>query len=126
MKVTRRDQALLIKLSSYGMLSTKQVGFYFFPAELGFIRTKSVNQKAIELEDAFKFFSYLSPLYRDLAMFQFFTASRIGEVAGLQWNRINFERREIVIMETCQLDMSTRLTSNSILIQRIVKLDLFI
>jgi integrase len=76
--------------------------------KLGFIRTKSVNQKAIELEDAFKFFSYLSPLYRDLAMFQFFTASRIGEVAGLQWNRINFERREIIIMETCQWDMSTK------------------
>lgn len=31
MKVTQRDQALLIKLSSYGILSTKQVGFYFFP-----------------------------------------------------------------------------------------------
>lgn len=76
--------------------------------KLGFVRSKPNVHKAIALDDAFKFFTYLSPLYRDLAMFQFFTASRIGEVAGLQWNRINFERRELLIMETCQWCMSKK------------------
>lgn len=76
--------------------------------KLGFIRAKIKVHKAIGVDDAFKFFSYLSPVYRDLATFQYYTASRIGEVAGLQWTRINFERREIIIMETCQWDMSNK------------------
>lgn len=74
-----------------------------------FIRVKPIKKKAIELEDALKFFMYLKPLYRDLAMIQFFTASRIGEVAGLQWNRIDFDRREMTIMETCCWDMSSKM-----------------
>jgi integrase len=76
--------------------------------KLGFVRTKIKIHKAISLDDATTFFNYLSPLYRDLAMFQFYTASRIGEVAGLQWNRVNFDRREILIMETCQWCMSKK------------------
>lgn len=76
--------------------------------KLGFIRANPKLHKAIPLEDAQKFFTYLKPLYRDLALLQFYTASRIGEIAGLQWNRINFERREIVIMETCGWDMTTK------------------
>lgn len=76
--------------------------------KLGFIRAKTKVHKAIGVDDAFKFFSYLQPLYRNLAMFQYYTASRVGEVAGLQWSRINFERREIIIMETCQWDMSNK------------------
>ena len=74
-----------------------------------FIRVKPIKKRAIELEDALKFFMYLKPLYRDLAMIQFFTASRIGEVSGLQWNRIDLERREMTIMETCNWDMSSKM-----------------
>lgn len=76
--------------------------------DAGFIRPKPIKNRAIKLEDALDFFNYLKPLYRDLAMVQFYTASRIGEVAGLQWSRINLERREMVIMETCQWDMTTK------------------
>lgn len=72
--------------------------------KLGFIRAKPVKDKSITLEAALQFFSCLKPLYKDLALFQFFTASRIGEVAGLQWSRIDFENRRATIMETCIWD----------------------
>lgn len=73
-----------------------------------FIRPTPVKNKKISLDHALKFFAYLKPLYRDLALFQYYTASRIGESAGLQWNRIDFENNKIVIMETCQWDMSEK------------------
>lgn len=76
--------------------------------KMGFIRVRQTTERAISVEDAFHFFNYLKPPYRDLALFQYLTASRVGEVAGLQWTRINFERREIVIMETCYWDMSNK------------------
>lgn len=72
---------------------------------LGFVRPKPLKDKAITLEAALMFFSCLKPLYRDLALFQFYTASRIGEAAGLQWTRIDMINRKIVIMETSRWDM---------------------
>lgn len=74
----------------------------------GFISAKPVKDKAIPMEAAYKFFSYLKPMYQDFAEFQFLTASRVGEVAGLQWSRIDFENRKIIIMETCQWSNSNK------------------
>lgn len=74
----------------------------------GFIRPRPIKNKKITLDDALKFFSYLKPLYRDLALIQYYTASRIGEAAGLQWSRVDFENNKIVIMETCQWDMTKK------------------
>src|SRR5690606_27082203 len=54
------------------------------------------------------FFEALKPLYQDVAIFQYLTASRIGEVAGLQWSRINFEHRTITVMETACWDMKNK------------------
>lgn len=76
--------------------------------KMGFIRPKPIKDKAITLDAALQFFEHLKPLYRDLALFQFYTASRIGEVAGLQWLRIDFENRRITVMETCRWDMTTK------------------
>ncbi len=72
--------------------------------KLGFIQAKPIKDKAITLDAALKFFSCLKPLYKDIALFQYFTASRIGETAGLQWSRIDFKNRRIVVMETCEWD----------------------
>lgn len=77
--------------------------------KMGFVRAKPVRDKAITLDAALQFFDYLKPLYRDLALFQFYTASRISEVAGLQWSRIDFENRRITVMETCRWDMTTKM-----------------
>ena len=74
----------------------------------GFIRPKPVKRMGITLKHALLFFELLEPLYRDLALTQYFTASRIGEVAGLQWHRIDFINRRFVIMETCHWDMTSK------------------
>lgn len=74
----------------------------------GFIQPKPIKDKAITLEAALQFFECLKPLYRDLALFQFYSASRISEAAGLQWSRIDFENKKIIIMETCRWDMTTK------------------
>lgn len=42
-------------------------------------------------------------------MLQFFTAGRIGEVAGLQWNRVDLENGMLTIMETCQWDQVNKM-----------------
>ena len=64
-------------------------------------REMPLRNKKITPEDAFKFINLMPPLYRDLALFQYFTACRIGEAAGMQIGNINLEARELVIKECC-------------------------
>lgn len=72
--------------------------------EMGFIKAKPVKNKKITVEDAFMFFSELPPLYRDLALTQFYCAGRIGEIAGIQISNIDLKARRLVIRETCCWD----------------------
>lgn len=67
----------------------------------GFIKQVPQKKKQISLEHALTFFEYLKPLYRNLAQMQFFTAGRVGEVAGIQWYNVDFENRRLKINETC-------------------------
>ncbi|EPZ51851.1 site-specific recombinase, phage integrase family [Bacteriovorax sp. BAL6_X] len=76
--------------------------------KLGIIRPKPVRDMNISVEECLRFFEHLNPLYRDLAMFQYLTASRIGEIAGLQWHRVDFSRNKATIMETCYWDNSSK------------------
>lgn len=52
--------------------------------EQGFIKPLPDKRKQINLHDALLFFDELKPLYKDLALLQFYCAVRIGEIAGLQ------------------------------------------
>lgn len=72
---------------------------------MGFIKPLPDKRKQIQLQDAFLFFDFLRPLYQDLAKMQFFTAGRIGEVAGMQWKNIDLQNRRLLIKETCVWDM---------------------
>jgi integrase len=72
---------------------------------MGFIKPLPDKRKQINLSDAFLFFNFLKPLYRDLAKMQFFTAGRIGEIAGMQWKNIDLKNRRLLIKETCVWDM---------------------
>jgi len=54
-------------------------------------RPKFKNNK-VSSEQVIKFFSKLSVSYKELALLQFYTAARIGEVSALQVNDVNFER----------------------------------
>lgn len=74
-----------------------------------FIRPLPVKDRSISLDAALKFFQFIQPgVYRDLALFQYFTASRISETAGLQWSRIDFKNKKIVVMETIHWDMEKK------------------
>lgn len=76
--------------------------------KMGFIRPVPDKRKQINLDDAFKFFQYLKPLYRDLAMMQFYCAGRIGEISGLQWDNIDFDNKRMLIKNTCIWCMSKK------------------
>ena len=64
-------------------------------------RERPTLNKKITPEDVFKFIRLMPPLYRDLALFQYFTACRIGEAAGIQIKNIDLEARELVIKDCC-------------------------
>lgn len=75
---------------------------------MGFIKPLPDKRKQIELKDAFLFFEFLQPLYRDLAQIQFYTAGRIGEVSGIQWKNVDMKNRRLLIRETCIWDQSSK------------------
>jgi integrase len=64
---------------------------------LSFIKPSPDKKKQISLEDAYIFFEYLKPLYKQIAMLQFYCAARIGEIAGLQWSNIDLKNRRMLI-----------------------------
>jgi integrase len=76
--------------------------------KMGFIKPVPDKKKQITLDDAFKFFNYLKPMYKDLAMMQFYCAGRIGEVSGLQWRNVDFDNRRMLIKDTCIWCMSKK------------------
>ncbi|ATH07393.1 hypothetical protein BIY24_05400 [Halobacteriovorax marinus] len=76
--------------------------------DMAFIKDTPNKRKKISVEDDFKFFSALKPLYRDLALVQFYCASRIGEVAGIQIKNIDLESRILTIKETCRWCQSNK------------------
>lgn len=68
--------------------------------QMGFIKPVPDKKKGIDLKSAFLFFDYLPPLYRDLAMMQFYCAGRIGEICGIQWTNIDMKNRRMLIKDT--------------------------
>lgn len=76
--------------------------------DMAFIKSPVKKNLKITVEDAFRFFSALRPLYRDLAMTQFYCAGRIGEIAGIQIKNIDLERRTLTIKETCSWCMTKK------------------
>ena len=74
--------------------------------KMGFIKPVPERKKQIDLEHFLSFLNYLKPLYRDLAEMQFWTAGRIGEIAGLQWSNIDLTNRRMLIKHTCIWDMT--------------------
>ena len=76
--------------------------------KMGFVKPLPDKRKQINLTDAFLFFEYLRPLYQGLAQMQFYTAGRIGEIAGIQWSNVDFKNRRLLIKETCVWDMTNK------------------
>jgi integrase len=59
------------------------------------------KKKKIGLEDFLTFVSALDPIYQDLALIQYYTATRIGEASGIQIKNIDFDRKTLLIKDTC-------------------------
>ena len=76
--------------------------------KLGFIKPVPDKRKQIDLQSAFLFFDYLPPLYRDLAMMQFYCAGRIGEICGIQWSNIDMKNRRMIIKHSCVFHSSNK------------------
>jgi len=60
---------------------------------------KKPDDKKIPVEAAFKFFSALPELYRDLAMTQFYCAGRISEISGIQISNLYLDQEYILIKD---------------------------
>lgn len=71
---------------------------------LGFIRKPNVKEKKMKPDELKLFFQSLKDncpeLYYDIAIIQFFTAGRIGEIAGLQKGNIDLENSSLKIQHT--------------------------
>jgi integrase len=76
--------------------------------KLGFIKPVPDKKKQIDLQSAYLFFDYLPPLYRDLAMMQFYCAGRIGEICGIQWSNIDMRNRRMLIKHACVFHPSNK------------------
>lgn len=70
---------------------------------------KNPEDKKIPVEAAFRFFSALPELYRDLAMFQFYTAGRISEAAGVQISNIYLDQEFLMIKDVCSWCNSSKM-----------------
>lgn len=76
--------------------------------KMSIIKEIPFKNKKIGIDDFYKFSSALPPLYQDLALLQFYTASRIGEVSGIQIKNIDLTNRKLLIKETCGWCQTTK------------------
>lgn len=64
------------------------------------MRQPRVDINPLSLEEAQLVINNVRPDYRDYMIIRLFTGLRTGELHGLQWKYIDFERRQILIRET--------------------------
>ncbi|CAA0094034.1 Putative defective protein IntQ [Zhongshania aliphaticivorans] len=64
------------------------------------LKAPKVHIDPMSFDEVEKFISAVRPDYKQYFIVRFFTGLRTGEVHGLQWKYIDFERREILVRET--------------------------
>lgn len=64
------------------------------------LKKKSTAKEKMTPHEFLNFLENLNPFYRDLATTQSRLASRISEVAGLQFSNIDFDRKQVMIRST--------------------------
>ena len=67
--------------------------------KLGVIKEISPKERQISEAEFKSFLSHLSPYFRDLALIQFYSAGRIGEIAGIQKKNIDLDKKILIIKE---------------------------
>ncbi|WP_221794351.1 site-specific integrase [Oceanobacter mangrovi] len=71
------------------------------------LKVQKVDVEPFTLEDVQKILANVRPDFKSYYTVRFFTGMRTGEVDGLQWKYVDFERRQILIRETVVNDQLT-------------------
>ncbi|MCU8094336.1 site-specific integrase [Shewanella sp. SM20] len=67
------------------------------------IKPLPVNRKPVHpftLDEVLKFIDFVRPDFRCYFLVRFFTGLRTGEIDGLQWENVDFERRQILVRQS--------------------------
>ncbi|OIQ79866.1 tyrosine recombinase XerC [mine drainage metagenome] len=64
------------------------------------LKTKKTDVHPFTLEEVQRIISSVRPDFRNYYIVRFFTGMRTGEIDGLKWKYVNFERRQIMVRET--------------------------
>ena len=64
------------------------------------LKLKKTHIEPFSLDEVERILKYVRPDYRNYYLVRFYTGMRTGEVDGLKWQYVDFERREILIRET--------------------------
>ncbi|PMG46976.1 DUF3596 domain-containing protein [Shewanella sp. 10N.286.52.B9] len=76
---------------------------YDFTSPWKSIKPLPVNRKPVHpftLDEVFKFLDFVRPDFRCYFLTRFFSGLRTGEIDGLQWENIDFERRQILVRQS--------------------------
>lgn len=64
------------------------------------LKEEKVHIEPFSIQEVNRILSHIRPDWRDYVLVRFFTGLRTGEIDGLKWENIDFERREILVRET--------------------------
>lgn len=64
------------------------------------LRLKKVNIEPFSLDEVERITKYVRKDYQNYYQVRFYTGMRTGEVDGLKWEHVDFEKREILVRET--------------------------
>ncbi len=76
--------------------------YNFTPPHLNIkpLKEEKVHIQPLSIQDVNLILANVRPDWRDYLLVRFFTGMRTGEIDGLKWENIDFERREILVRET--------------------------
>lgn len=64
------------------------------------LKEEKVHIEPFSMEEVNRILSHVRTDWRDYLLVRFFTGLRTGEIDGLKWGNVDFERREILVRET--------------------------
>lgn len=68
--------------------------------KLKYLKVRKPDVFPFAIDEVWKLIHTVRPDYRDYLLVRFFTAMRSGEINGLKWKYVDFERRQILIRES--------------------------
>ncbi|MEA1988607.1 MAG: site-specific integrase [Pseudomonadota bacterium] len=76
--------------------------YNFTPPHLNIkpLKEEKVHIEPLSIQEVNLILASVRPDWRDYLLVRFFTGMRTGEIDGLKWDNVDFERREILVRET--------------------------